>query len=243
MQLTDEEIREILIREKKRKRRKQIIRRRISLAVLLVAIIVLGVGIFINKDARVSARGIIFIDPAHGGVDGGSVVGERLEKDDTLRFSLAVKQELEALGFKVYMSRDKDEDIDRDSRGQMANEKNAQLFVSFHRNKAEEGTGVEIYIPSTNDEASQLLGNNLMAAFKAQGFEDRGVRIGTLVGSDKDYSENKYSNMPSCLAEIGFMQNDNDNELFDSNLEANAKAVAEAISNTFAELYETDSDE
>ena len=35
--------------------------------------------------------------------------------------------------------------------------------------------------------------------------------------------------MPSCLVELGFMNSETDNELFDSKLDAYAEAIARAI--------------
>ena len=237
MQLTDDEIREILIRQRKQKKRRQKKLRRFILLIVAVLVIVLAVGIIINKDARINSRGLIFIDAGHGGVDGGSKVGKRLEKDDTLALSLAVRDELEGMGFKVCMSRTKDKDVDREERGKMANKKNAQLFLSIHRNQANEGEGVEVYIPSKNDKESRMLGTNVLNALAEQGFTKRSVRVGTLITEKDDYVENSVPTMPSSLVEIGFMQNKHDNKLFDDNLEGNAKAIAEAIEATFDAIY------
>lgn len=242
MQLTDAEIREILIREKKRKRRRRKIIRRISLLFLLICVLVLAIGIFVNRDARITGRGIIFIDAGHGGVDGGSSVGNRLEKNDTLKLTLAIRDDLQKLGFKVCVSRDRDEDVDRAERGKMANKKNAQLFISIHRNQADEGNGVEVYIPSTNDSSSRLLAENLLAALVKQGFAERSVRVGTLVSDKDDYLENKVPDMPSCLVEVGFISSNKDNKLFDDQLQDNAQAMSLAIEETFAELYESAAD-
>ena len=243
MQLTDDEIRAILIQEKRRKRKKQRIKRRITLIILVVLILFIGIGVFINRDARVSARGIIFLDPVHGGIDSGSVVGDRYEKNDTLTLSTAVKTELESLGFKVYMSRTEDVDVDRDERGKLANEKNAQIMVSIHRNKAEEGSGVEVFIPSSNTEECQLLGNNIMKALVSQGFAERTVRAGTLTDPNDDYYENSVPTMPCCMVEVGFMQDSGDNKILDENGDAVASAIAQAIESTFAELYEADEEQ
>lgn len=238
MQLTDDEIREILIRQKKLKKRRQKKLRRLVLLIVAVLVIVLAVGIFINKDARINARGIIFIDAGHGGVDGGSKVGSRLEKEDTLALSLAVADELEDMGFKVCMSRTtNDEDVDREERGRMANKKNAQLFLSIHRNQASEGEGVEVFIPSKNDKESRMLGTKVLNALVEQGFAERTVRAGTLITENDDYVENSVPTMPSALVEVGFMQNKHDNKLFDDNLENNARAIAEAIETTFDAIY------
>lgn len=240
MQLTDAEIREILIREKKRKILRKRKFKRIITFLCFLLILVLAIGIYINRDARVTARGVVFVDAGHGGVDGGSKVGKRIEKEDTLKLSLAVRDNLEKMGFKVYMSREKDKDVDRADRGKIANKKDAQLFISIHRNQADEGDGVEVYIPSKNDNASRTLGNNVFQALISQGFTERSLRVGTLVSDKEDYLENSVPKMPSCLVEVGFLQSKKDNKLFDENLDANAKAIAEAIEETFIKLYEED---
>lgn len=238
MQLTDQEIREVIIRQKKQKRRRKRVIKRVSLLVLALLLVIVAVVFIVNKAAFTEPRGVIFIDPGHGGEDSGSYVGDRYEKDDTLKLSLAVKDNLEKLGFTVEMSRTEDEFIKRVDRAKLANSKNAQLFVSIHRNKADEGEGVEVYIPSKGDEASKLLGNSILSALVEQGFTERYVRIGTLITEDEDYTENQYTNMPSCLVEVGFIQDSSDNKLFDDNLDNNALAIATAISDTFASLFE-----
>lgn len=58
-----------------------------------------------------------------------------------------------------------------------------------------------------------------------------------------NYSENRYSTMPSCIIEVGFISNESDNQRFDSNLSGNAKAIADGIETTYAALYEKDSEE
>ena len=107
MRLTDAEIRAILIREKKRKmmrlkrkRRRTLLFILLMLAVLLIVILKPAVRIS-EKNARQAekaqressytgpARGTVFLDPGHGGMDSGSGGGDgRWEKDDTLKLAL-----------------------------------------------------------------------------------------------------------------------------------------------------------
>lgn len=238
MQLTDQEIRDIIMREKKRKKKRKRVIKRVSLLVLILAVIVAAVFFIVNRAKFVEPRGVIFLDAGHGGVDPGSSVGSRDEKDDTLKLTLKVRDELENLNFKVVLSRDDDTYVNRVERAKIANKNNAAFSISIHRNKAVEGNGVELYIPSKNDEVSQLLGNNIFNALASQGFYPRSVRVGTLQSTKDDYAENSETNMPSCLVEVGFMQDEKDNKLFDNNLESNALAIATAISDTFQTLYE-----
>ncbi len=50
----------------------------------------------------------IIIDPGHGGVDYGHVVGNRLEKDFNLEIGKGIYNKLKTLGYPVYITRDKD---------------------------------------------------------------------------------------------------------------------------------------
>ena len=255
MQLTDAEIREILIRKKREKIRRQKRRRRrtILVIILLIALVFALVRILGRtsgnssdaKDGDSSAaagetRGIIFIDPGHGGADPGSDDDhDRYEKDDTLKLSLAVRDHLQAAGFQVEMSRTEDESVERAQRGQMANNAGAQLFISIHRNKADtDGNGVEGFIPRTDDPNSRLLGENIMHALGAAGFAERTIRAGTLNSAEEDYEEIAGTTMPSVLIEVGFLSSPVDNALFDDNLDRNAKVIADAVNQTFMTLYE-----
>lgn len=254
MQLTDAEIREILRRRKIEKIRRQRRRRRILLIVLIVliaaAVILVrvlgrsGAGTGDSKDDKKAAaggdRGIIFLDPGHGGMDSGSDDdNDRYEKDDTLKLSLAVRDHLQAAGFTVEMSRTEDEMVDRTERGEMANKCGAQLFISIHRNKAStDGSGIEGFIPKSDDEQSRMLGENIIHFLGRVGFAERTIRAGTLTSSAEDYEELAVTQMPSVLIEIGFLSSEHDNTLFDTNLDKNAKAISDAIEYTFMTIHE-----
>ncbi len=243
MQLTDAEIRAILIREKKRKLRRKRVIRRVTFLVIVIFALILAIGLFINRGVlgeMSEGRGVIFIDPGHGGGDPGTEALGRKEKDDNLSLALQVKKELEGLGFKVYMSRSDDTDVDREKRGAIANQKKAKLMVSLHRNQASEGEGVEVWIPSSNTKEAQLLGKNILDGLAKQGFYARGVKPGTLVDPDDDYYENSVPTMPSCIVEVGFVSNKGDNTIFDKKFKENAHAIASAIEATYAELYENE---
>lgn len=248
MSLTDAEIRKILLQEKKAKSRKRRKRRRRLFLLLLILSLFFAIGLYRNRgvlNLPLLSRGVIFIDAGHGGGDPGAQTKTRTEKKDTLALALAVKEELNAKGFKVYLSRTEDVYVDRKQIGKMANEKDAALMVSIHRNKADDETarGVEIWIPSEDDKISHALGDAIMKELTEVGFPERYVRPGTLVDPKSDYHENKFSKMPSCLVEVGFISNRKDNRLFDRKQKANAKAIADGIEKTYAKYYEKDKDE
>jgi N-acetylmuramoyl-L-alanine amidase len=93
--------------------------------------------------------GRIVIDPGHGGHDTGTIGPEGLmEKDLVLDVSLRLGRLLEArLGADVVYTRDDDTFIPLETRTAIANEKQADLFVSIHANSSPdpEARGVETY--------------------------------------------------------------------------------------------------
>ncbi len=245
MALTDDEIRAILIKEKKRKRRRKRIIRRVILLLVIILVLVLGIYVLAHRNAPGLSslfhnRGTICIDAGHGGDDPGSEALGRVEKDDTLRLALELKKELSDKGFHVVMTRKDDSTVDRAERGTFANEKKAALMISIHRNKAEDETaqGVEIYAPSDGNLESMLLAAGIMDALTEQGFVQRSIHTGTLTDENDDYDENSYSEMPSCLVEVGFLSNAEDNLLFDEHLGDIALAMADSIESTYSDLYE-----
>jgi N-acetylmuramoyl-L-alanine amidase len=90
----------------------------------------------------------IVLDPGHGGRDPGAVGPKGLrEKDVVLSLAKRIKPRLEARGYEVLMTRDRDVFIELKSRAQFANDNNADLFVSIHTNasKNRKVRGIETY--------------------------------------------------------------------------------------------------
>ncbi len=171
----------------------------------------------------------VVIDPGHGGSDVGAQYEGRNEKDDNLDLALLVAEKLEESGIKVKLTRNDDTFISLEKRCKIANRRRAKLFVSLHRNSAESGKGVEIWISSEEPENDTVLAKNILEGLENVGIsKSRGVKSGYARG-DGNYYVNSHTNMPSCLAEIGFITSEEDNTLLDSNLDAYAKAIAEAI--------------
>jgi len=99
----------------------------------------------------------IVIDPGHGGPDTGKVNGALglFEKIFTLDTSLRLKKILEARGWKVVLTRSDDRQLkpgkqdDLQRRAQIADEVDADIFVSIHFNsvaeQVEKVSGAEVY--------------------------------------------------------------------------------------------------
>ena len=191
----------------------------------IFAIIVISV-IIINKDDEI----IVCIDAGHGGTDVGAINDTRYEKDDNLEVAKLVKKYLEEQGIKTIMTRDNDTSVSLRQRCRIANRKEADIFASIHRNSAEAGNGIEIWTSSNKNEEDLDLANSILEKLKNTKIQQsRRVRSGTAKGENTDYYVLKNTKMTSCLIELGFITNDEDNKLFDKNVESYAKAIADGI--------------
>lgn len=97
----------------------------------------------------------IVIDPGHGGKDCGAMgITNICEKTIVLSVGKLLEQELKKRGYVVFMTRSSDVYVDLKKRTDMANAKNADLFVSIHANSVaktsnKKSEGVETYFLST----------------------------------------------------------------------------------------------
>lgn len=181
----------------------------------------------------------VCIDPGHGGGSSGAVYGSRYEEDDNLRLSLLVRDVLTDRGYTVVMTRDNDSDVSLAERCKIANKARASLFVSIHRNSSSSAsaTGMEMWVHSSKPTDDTLLAQNILDSLETVGIsENRGIHSGYRDGADKNYYINRNTKMPSVLAEIGFISNENDNKAYDENIEKYAKAIADGIELTLKEM-------
>lgn len=175
---------------------------------------------------------IVCLDAGHGGTDAGAVNGDRLEKNDNLRMALAVRDKLEAAGSErltVLMTRADDTFLELQQRVDLANENGATLFVSLHRNSGG-GKGVEVWTSSLKEKAECRLAQYIMDGLEQAGVQKvRGVKHGTAGNPAVSYTVVGRTEMPACLVELGFIDNDEDNAMLDSHWDAYAQAIADGI--------------
>lgn len=176
----------------------------------------------------------VCLDPGHGGIDPGCDFEGRIEADDNWKLALALKKEMEAAGMEVVMTReDNDTKVFLKDRVAIANASDADYFVSLHRNKGD-GYGVETWMTANAGAVTEALtGNVHNAIVSAEVQRDRGIKTGTEAGEGSDYYVIGNTTMPACLIEFGFINDAEDNRLFDANLEGYAKAITAAIQNTY----------
>ncbi|MBQ7594017.1 MAG: N-acetylmuramoyl-L-alanine amidase [Synergistaceae bacterium] len=94
-------------------------------------------------------RKTIVIDPGHGGKDPGASANGVTEKNVNLGIGLELEKVLLARGYNVIMTRNNDVYLKLQERTDIANDANADLFVSIHVNalpSKKSMTGFEIYI-------------------------------------------------------------------------------------------------
>ena len=175
----------------------------------------------------------VALDAGHGGSDSGAVYQNRKEKDDVLRLTQAVGQILENNGINVFYVRTGDEYETPFKKATDANNSGADYFVSIHRNSSErpnQYTGVETLVYNDSGIKAEMA-RNINAELEAVGFKNLGVT------ERPNLVVLKRTRMPAVLVEVGFINNDEDNRLFDQKFDQIAQGIADGILKT---LYSQD---
>ena len=170
---------------------------------------------------------VIVIDAGHGGFDNGAMYQGRKEKDDNLKLALAVGEILKRQGYDVVYTRTTDIYQSPYEKAQIGNEAGADYFISFHRNSAENDNtynGVQTLIYG-GDERAERLAENINEELEKVGFANLGIeeRTGLVVL--------RRTEMPAVLLEVGFINHDRDNRIFDEDFYGVANAIADGIEN------------
>ena len=152
----------------------------------------------------------------------------RQEKDDVLALSLAVGNILEENGVDMYFTRTTDIYESPYQKATEGNQVGADYFVSIHRNSSpypNQYTGVETLVYNRYGEAARMA-YNINAQLEEVGFVNQGVneRPNLVVLNS--------TQMPAVLIEVGFINNDEDNVLFDERFDDIARAIADGILQT-----------
>ena len=170
----------------------------------------------------------IMIDAGHGGWDNGARFEGRLEKDDNLAMALAVGGILTEYGFDVRYTRTEDIYERPYQKAMDGNRAGADIFLSIHRNSSvipNQYNGVESLVYS-NSGLPALLARNINNQLERIGYRNIGVteRPNLIVLNS--------TTMPAVLVEVGFINSDKDNTLFDNFFNETAYAIADGIAMT-----------
>ncbi len=154
-----------------------------------------------NGDRR---RGVILVDPGHGGRDPGAIGNGIQEKNVVLPISLFVGQSLQSMGYTVYYSRTNDVEVDLAPRVSLAERVNADVFVSIHANslasRSSNVNGVETFYArgsSMGRELATYVQSQIIADTRAN---DRGPKAAGFYVIAR-------TSMPAILVETGFVTN------------------------------------
>lgn len=157
---------------------------------------------------------VIFLDPGHGGVDPGSVVGEIYEKNINLNISKYLKEELIKNGATVYLTRDGDYDLgapnvnyrkksDFDNRIKRINGSKANIYLSIHLNVLSDTkySGPQVFY-NNKDEKNKVLAEHIQNYLNKKLNSKREVK--KIPSSTYMYSKLSISGV---LIECGFLSN------------------------------------
>ncbi len=130
-----------------------------------------------NTSRRKTGRKLVVVDPGHGGKDPGTSANGVIEKTINLNVGLLLERELKSRGFDVIMTRRTDVYLKLQERTDIANNADADLFISVHVNAlpARKATsGFEIYIMALPTDKDAL---NLAKVENREYVEGKGVDV------------------------------------------------------------------
>ena len=184
---------------------------------------------------------VIVLDPGHGGYDSGCISEDGLyEKDIALSLALQTGAILEENGIQVVYTRTSDEvtwpedvRLDLRARVSIAEEAEADYYISFHLNSSDYNDGAqgyEIYLDYEDDTIINMASTILDAFDQLQYSQNRGLKS----TDDSTLYVIDYNEVPAMLIEFGFFSDREDTAYIasTSGQAALAQAVAESILST-----------
>ncbi|MEM7758255.1 MAG: N-acetylmuramoyl-L-alanine amidase [Cyanobacteria bacterium P01_A01_bin.40] len=147
-----------------------------------------------------SDRPRVIIDPGHGGKDPGTVgIGGFREKDVVLPISMDVAEILRKQEIDVIMTRNTDNFISLEGRTDLANDVDADLFVSIHANAINlsrpDVNGLETYYYKSGRRLAEVIHWSILNGVN---IDNRGIRRAR-------FFVLRHSTMPAVLVEVGFL--------------------------------------
>ena len=170
------------------------------------SIAIVAIFLALTPSAFSQSRTIV-IDAGHGGHDRGGVPGQRIsEKDKTLDVALRLRRILQADGYRVIMTRDRDVFIPLGTRVAIANSYRGATFISIHFNCAPRvgANGIETYYyRSDSASLAAAIHRNVVSGAPS---ENRGIRR-------RGFYVLRRTAIPSVLVECGFLTNPTEGRL------------------------------
>jgi N-acetylmuramoyl-L-alanine amidase len=161
---------------------------------------------------------LIFLDPGHGGMDGGCSYQDLIEKDVNLKIGLKLRTTLESKGYEVKMTRSADIHLCQDkfskkedlvTRIDMINKSSADLFISIHTNSFVNPKyyGAQVFY-------NNKLENNVFIAKTIQSYLVENTKTTRIAKALNNIMVLREITKPGCLIECGFISNPDEYLLF-----------------------------
>ncbi|MCR5432700.1 MAG: N-acetylmuramoyl-L-alanine amidase [Lachnospiraceae bacterium] len=157
----------------------------------------------VKSPVFVSNRGVIVIDPGHGGYDSGILSSKKYEKQVDLEIAMLLSEDLKDKGFDVFLTRTDDNFLGVNDRVDLANEQEEALaLISIHQNFSDKDSdeGVEVHTVQNekNEQLAQLIVDEVA--------ENTGAINGGVKLSDNLVICSKVD-MPAVVVECGYLTN------------------------------------
>lgn len=172
----------------------------------------------------------VIIDAGHGGVDAGAPgVNGETEKEIALLIAKKIKAINNNPNINIVLTRESDQQLTVMDRTNMANDINANLFVSIHMDNAEDknDAGATCYVPVKKNiyiKESTVLAKNILAATSSMFTSSK---LNTT--KDKGIWVIESAKMPAVLMECGFISNANDVATVKTKTDALAGKILEGV--------------
>lgn len=222
----------------------EISKRRCILCLLPIFLLLGLLGSYTIATTNPLAGKIILVDAGHGGIDPGGNRPDIKEKDINLAVALQLKEVLNGYGAKVILSREADEDLsdhcdnekisgryrrDLAARLEIAEESDADLFVSIHANTNAniKRRGAEAFYDRKSDN-----GKALASAIQA---ELAKVTPASVKAAPGDFFVLRRNKITAVLIEIGYITNPDEKILLQS--PEHQRKLADAIGRGIYNYY------
>lgn len=191
--------------------------------IITVLIMILALPLqVLAEPTDMSQEKVILIDPGHGGFDGGAKSKNgTIEAGINLQIAKKLKCELEAKGYKVYLTREENNGLeikgksikekkreDLKNRCKMKVETKCDIFISIHQNMFPQSKIYGAQVWHASNDKSQKLANAVQEEIKLS-VNDGNKRVAKAAGDAYLILRDKYEGA-SILVECGFLSNPNE---------------------------------